>query len=279
MAREQVDIGFKKCRKLFVECGLDIFNENRKIVGYLPTEFGVVENRNILLDMLVRLEDDTILHIEFLNTYEGEKSLVRFHEYDEQIIKQITGAKYIKTIVVYTCDVKDPISSIDYGNIFYHVTNVSLLDFDGDKIISDIKDKLDNGEKLKNKDLISLTFASLMGGEKSKYEKIYNTIELLPKLDETYRMEISDIVLGFSEKFLNDDEKRNIKELSKMKGIAYEFRQEGKEEGILEGILKGREEGREEGILEVAKKMLDSNLSVNHVIECTGLSKEDIEKL
>ena len=71
--------------------------------------------------------------------------------------------------------------------------------------------------------------------------------------------------------------------LFKLRSLVDDFVKEGREEGILEGILEGREEGRLEGILEskleIAKRMLDSDLSVDQIIECTGLSKEDIEKL
>ncbi len=60
--------------------------------------------------------------------------------------------------------------------------------------------------------------------------------------------------------------------------ISY-VREKGLEEGRAEGIMEGMEKGREEGLLEAAKKMLAEGLSVEIVAKCTGLSKEQIEKL
>ncbi len=44
-------------------------------------------------------------------------------------------------------------------------------------------------------------------------------------------------------------------------------------------IYEARKEGIEEGIVEVAKNMLDKNMSIEDICEITGLSKEEINKL
>lgn len=40
-----------------------------------------------------------------------------------------------------------------------------------------------------------------------------------------------------------------------------------------------RQEGRQEEKIEIAKNMLKSNLPILTIVQCTGLSKEEIEKL
>ena len=53
------------------------------------------------------------------------------------------------------------------------------------------------------------------------------------------------------------------------------------------GIAEGRAEGRAEGIAEgeiskakqIAKKMKNKNIPIDEIIELTGLSKSEIEKL
>ena len=52
-----------------------------------------------------------------------------------------------------------------------------------------------------------------------------------------------------------------------------------KESGYNEGKNEGMEIGKNERNIEIAKTMLVKNLSMNIIIECTGLSKEEIEKL
>lgn len=58
---------------------------------------------------------------------------------------------------------------------------------------------------------------------------------------------------------------------------------EGREKGLQEGREKGREEGREEGEkikqLEIARKMKLKGFSPEDIIDVTGLSVENIEKL
>lgn len=55
------------------------------------------------------------------------------------------------------------------------------------------------------------------------------------------------------------------------------------EYGYVHGKEEGREEGRVEGIVEgkiqIAKKMLEKNLDIELIMETTGLTKEEIEKV
>ncbi|MBQ9254447.1 MAG: Rpn family recombination-promoting nuclease/putative transposase [Bacteroidales bacterium] len=57
----------------------------------------------------------------------------------------------------------------------------------------------------------------------------------------------------------------------------------GRLEGILEGKIKGRAEGRAEGekrkSLEIAKNLKAMNLDISAIMQATGLSKEEIEKI
>ena len=46
-----------------------------------------------------------------------------------------------------------------------------------------------------------------------------------------------------------------------------------------QGRAEGRSEGRSEGKIDVAKKMLEKNMDISLIIEVTGLTKEEIEKL
>lgn len=50
-------------------------------------------------------------------------------------------------------------------------------------------------------------------------------------------------------------------------------------EGRKEGIREGRKEGRREGKKSVAKNMLEKGKDIELIIECTGLTKEEIENL
>ena len=46
-----------------------------------------------------------------------------------------------------------------------------------------------------------------------------------------------------------------------------------------EGLAEGREEGKEEKSLEIVKKMLEANSSIDFICQMTGLSEEEVLKL
>ena len=45
------------------------------------------------------------------------------------------------------------------------------------------------------------------------------------------------------------------------------------------GRTEGKKEGKIEALIDVAKKMINEKLSIEKIIEITGLNKEEIEKL
>ena len=55
--------------------------------------------------------------------------------------------------------------------------------------------------------------------------------------------------------------------------------QQGVQQGIQQGIQQGVQIGTQKGITEVAKRMLAQNKDIEFIIECTGLTKEEIENL
>ena len=73
------------------------------------------------------------------------------------------------------------------------------------------------------------------------------------------------------------DEKANLR------GAREEGLQEGLEQGMKQGIQQGKkegiQEGKKEGIKETAKRLKEMKLDIDSIIEATGLTKEEIEKL
>lgn len=59
--------------------------------------------------------------------------------------------------------------------------------------------------------------------------------------------------------------------------------QEGKAQGLQEGKAQGLQEGKAQGMqqskIEIAKKMLSKGMSLDLVVEMTGLSEEEIKTL
>ena len=77
---------------------------------------------------------------------------------------------------------------------------------------------------------------------------------------------------------LKEDRETRRKYMTYTTRIA-EAKSEAREEGIKYGISIGLSQGRNEAKLETAKSMMQRNISIDIVAECTGLSPEEIEKL
>ena len=50
-------------------------------------------------------------------------------------------------------------------------------------------------------------------------------------------------------------------------------------DAIAEGESRGKEKGKEESKIEIAKKLLNMNMTVEDIVEATGLTLEEVEKL
>ena len=74
------------------------------------------------------------------------------------------------------------------------------------------------------------------------------------------------------------DEEENYKELAYNTDID-NARKEAISEGIKQGIKQGIERGSKEKALEMARKCLDKEMSIETISELTGLSIEEIESL
>ena len=58
-----------------------------------------------------------------------------------------------------------------------------------------------------------------------------------------------------------------------------QMREEGWKEGLEEGLQKGLEEGRKEERASVAMKMKELGLSIDVIVNTTGLSLDEVEAL
>ena len=88
---------------------------------------------------------------------------------------------------------------------------------------------------------------------------------------ESIKASMDEEVIGLYDKELHL-EKLRLSELE-------EAREQGIEKGIEQGIEKGIEKGIEQEKIEIARELLNNNVSLDIIMKSTGLSKEEIERL
>ena len=90
---------------------------------------------------------------------------------------------------------------------------------------------------------------------------------------------VTALILGINEKQLSKTQKSRLREVLGMTGIVKEIWHDVLEEGEKKGHAKGKLEGRLEGKLETARNLLAMGLTVDQIVQATGLSASDVAKL
>ncbi|NFE75308.1 hypothetical protein FDC27_01465 [Clostridium botulinum] len=261
------DMIMKRAMDIFAEDGLKFFGIDKKVKDTGSTEIVVLEIKNMFMDYTFLMEDDTYIHFEFQTTNKGVTDLRRFRTY-EALLNMQTG-KDVVTYVVYSGDIKNPLSGYESGINSYRVNAISMANKDGDKIFNDIICKMKSGEELSKQDIIALTFTPIMGGKLSKGDKIVNAIRVVKDIDKDYRYDVESILYAFANKFLSGKDLEKVREEIKMTELGKSL--------IEEGIEKGKSEGKQENAIETAKRAIKKGMSNDVISELTELSIEDIE--
>jgi len=169
--------------------------------------------------------------------------------------------KPIRTIVVYSAEIKDTITTLDAGAIQYSVDAFYMSVLDGDKTYAAIKAKIDSGETLVKQDLMSIVFLPLMKNSVARDTRLEQAIILSKTIPDKYEQSQIQAMLGLlAEKFIENLETlRRLKEMISM--------------GVIFDMM------REDAMIDVARKLLKRGISIQAVAEDTGLSESIVRDL
>ncbi|TDP11567.1 hypothetical protein [Halanaerobium congolense] len=233
------DFVFKDSFNLFKNDIADFLEvELPEIAFYLETEFAEIETNLELLDLNFMLEDGSILHLE----EEAEISvsdLIRFASYDLKLYNRYRDR--VRTIVLCIKGYTDSTAGFNCGSLSYNSTVVDMSKKDGKKKLEELKEKIENKEKINYLDLI---FLPLMNSDQKIVDRVKETIELEKKLEVERNLKNNLVAMTFvlSDKFLSDQEISEIWRDYKMVRIFKYAEEQGKKEGIKEGKKQGERE-------------------------------------
>ena len=259
------DLIMKKAMDVFAEEGLKFFGIDKKVKDSSSTEIVVLEAKNLHMDYTFLMEDDTYIHVEFQTTDKGKDDLRRFRAY-ESLLSFQTG-KDVVTYVVYSNGIQNVKTVLETGINQYSVKAISMYDKDGDIVIQEVEEKLNNNIEVTKQDLIALTFTPIMSGKLSKLDKIIKSIKLVKKIDSDYRYDVESMLYAFADKFLDGKDLEKVKEEISMTKLG--------EMLVEDGIKKGREEQATDTAIKAIKMGLDNEAISN----LTGLTEKEINML
>ena len=279
--RNAVDILAKHITVAWPEGALEVLGiPNVRVIRALPTELDEVVIRQQFTDVVLELEDTTILHLEFQST--RESTLYRFAAYDLALGEHFR--RKIRTVVLYTGAVNSGPDSLDGGSIQYRVENVYLNRLDGDAALDTVQRHLASSE-WSERDRILLAFAFHMRfAQRTQEEAFDQVIALTRKIPDEYEQNyVTALILGLSGRLLTERQQQRFKEVMRMTDIVREIEREALEKGIQQGLQQGHEkglqEGRNEGREEVALNLLAQGVELDVIVKATGLSREKVEEL
>ncbi len=258
IAYQNNDIIMKCMSEAFKDAALDFYGlHTARIKAVIPSELPVIEVSEEVMDFIFLLEDESLLHLEFQTTNKNE-NLSRFLLYDARLYKK--DKKQINTAVIYSGDIEKAQDCINVGSINYQVSNVYMKAFDGDKIFSDLQEKVDLKVKLTDRDRLNLIFLPLMKSSTDKNEMAINAVELASKVeDDNEKMLYIGAIVGISDKFISKEYILKLKERLRMTRVGMELIKEGR--------------------VADANKMIKKGFTIDDIVEITELKREEVQKL
>lgn len=251
---------------------IDFESEN---LTYNPTELVELDPKIYKTDMILEL-DHLIVLTEFQSTIVKTIDEKRYRLYTALVDYAKRNNKPIILIVISTAE-KTKIKQYKINkDCVFTIPIVSLKDFDGDKIINNIENKIKNNQKITRHEMLNLALAPFMSSKKPLDKQIEKTVKTLDEVRKSMKCS-SDFVFGIEllivEKFIKNE--RQHKKLTNIlrdtMKIIDEWRQEDYE--------NGKQEGKEEEKINTAKNMLKENYTIKQIATITQLNIESIKQI
>lgn len=246
-----------------------------KNLTYNPTELIELGPKIYKTDMILEL-DHLIVLTEFQSTIVKTIDEKRYRLYTALVDYAKRNNKPLILIVISTAE-KTKIKQYKINkDCVFTIPIVSLKDFDGDKIINNIENKIKNNQKITRHEMLNLALAPFMSSKKPLDKQIEKTVKTLDEVRKSMKCS-SDFVFGIEllivEKFIKNE--RQHKKLTNIlrdtMKIIDEWRQEDYE--------NGKQEGKEEEKINTAKNMLKENYTIKQIATITQLNIESIKQI
>lgn len=238
----------------------------------LPTELDRIDIRQQWVDVVFQQKSGDILHLEFQTSQ--ERNLYRFLAYDSVLAEKFR--QKIRTVVLYTGNISKAPEELDIGSAQYRVENIYLKRFNGDQTLDIIKAHVQT-DQWEQADRVRLAFAFQMQFvRRSPNEAFEQVLELIRTIRDHHEQNyVAAVILGLSGQQLREDQKQKLKEAVLMTDIAREI----EEESLQKGIQQGMQQGMQKAFTRVAKNMLRMGASIESIVEATGLTPKEVQKI
>lgn len=203
-----------------------------EIEEVLPAEVPLLEVHAEYPDLLFRLKDGRILHLEFQMTRISD--LLRFWLYHVAVVLYYKTIVY--SVVVYGRGIRRAPETLDCGFYPFRVHNIFLGKRNGEEVLARLRERLEHGEVLDEAARIELMLLPLMAVKRPLVSVIEDVARLAARLPKPERDEVIGTVMGLAYATIKASEATRLLEVLRMANVIEDF--------VAELLLRGREEGQ-----------------------------------
>ncbi|MFD1066474.1 transcriptional regulator [Oceanobacillus locisalsi] len=284
IAYQNKDILFKYLSDLYQNSTLDVLGVKNlpRIKRLLPNEFPEVTANEKRSDTVFQLEDDSVLMLEYEsdnNYVENHLKYIRYvHRISQRYFQKEKQVRRIRIVVVYTSEVTSTKNELSIGDLKINSNPVLLYQFNGDETLENIKNKIRNEQQLTQDDLFKLSILPLMKSERNRDDVIHDSIETAKEIeDDNQQVQAIAGILTSTDKFIDEEYAKQVKEWLRMTKVGRAFEEE-KKEAVERAVEKAQQNAQQKERIKIAKDLLDV-LSPELIAKKTGLEVEEIKKL
>ncbi len=240
VVREAKDILLKRLAQslqstFLAGLGLDL----APIVAVLPAELPILEVRVQLPDLLFRLADASILHVEFQTTLlPGD--LRRFSRYNYAVVDHYTKADQepaqVYTVVLYGPGISQAPVELSLGSHVYTVRNLYLGQRDGEAVVARLRDVVASGAVLSPAEQLDVMLLPLMGQRRPLPEVLREVAGLARSLPQETREAVIGTMTGLAYNYVEPMLAEQLLEVLRMANVL--------EDLLVETLVRGRTEGQ-----------------------------------
>lgn len=283
IAYQNYDVTQKLSAEMLKNKSLAVYGRpDIQIKDLRPTNLPAIEANELRLDNLFVLKDDTWALVDYESTFTA-KDIIKYVNYIARILKRYllqNGDDFpqIRLLIFFSADIRGIKTEVlDVGCLKMKIDPIYLSSLNPRKIYRQLKIHIAEYEKLNDEDILQMIiFPLTVEGVKNKKKMLRKTVELAKQIrDDEQRVQVLAGLLTFSDKFIDAEDARKIKEEIRMNKVTKLIFDEGVECGITRGITQGRQE---KTVFLVRRKLV-KNMRQKEIAELLEENEEQIQRI
>lgn len=294
IAYQNYDITQKLSAEMLKNKSLAVYGRpDIQIKDLKPTNLPGIEANELRLDNLFVLADDTWALVDYESSFTA-KDVVKYVNYIARILKRYLTQNdgdfpQIRLLIIFSADIRGIQKKVlDVGCLKMKIDPVFLHGLNSRKIYRKLKCILTEKGKLSDDEILQMIILPLtVEGKKNKKKMLKKTVELAKQIEnDEQKVRALAGILTFSDKFIDAEDARRIKEEIRMNKVTKLIFDEGLECGIEQGITRGITQGITLGITQGGQQKVvflirkwNKKMNREEIAELLDENREKVERI